>query len=291
MQERSSGNGRGQRVRLLAVDLDGTLLNSQSEISSANLRALTEASEQGVQVVVVTGRRFHSALPFVRQIACPVTIISSNGARIGTPSGEVLYHDFLPSRMAQQVLKIAHEFRAYAVAMFDIPGRGQVILHTDAVEEGPLGWYLRSAPECLAQVADFEMAIAAAGLDPIQVLFGGPPQRISPIEPLLNHSELAPQVQLSWTLYPTRNTYLLDVMNRGCSKGRALALWASRLGIAPGEVIAFGDNYNDFDMLEFAGYPVLMNNHCPGLEPAHWLRTLSNDEDGVAVAIRRFVLS
>lgn len=276
---------------MLAVDLDGTLLNSRSEISSVNLQALAEASARGAQVVVVTGRRYHSALKFVHQIPCPVVVISSNGARIGTLEGEVLYRDFLPIAVARQVLSITGEFRAFAVAIFDRVGLGQVVMHTDAVPEGPLGWYSRSAPECLYQAADFDGAITQAGEDPIQVMFGGPPERISPLEPLLRESEVVAHVQLTWTRYPDRNTNLLDVMNRGCSKGRALALWASRLGVDRAEVMAFGDNYNDFDMLEFAGYPVLMSNHCPGLEPQRWLSTPSNDEDGVAKAIQRFVLS
>ena len=69
-------------IRLVAIDLDGTLLNSRREISEGNRRALLEAVEREVQVVIVTGRRFHSALPLVSQIPCPVTLITSNGALI-----------------------------------------------------------------------------------------------------------------------------------------------------------------------------------------------------------------
>jgi len=274
-------------IRLIALDLDGTLLDSQSRISTGNREALAEAHRRGVSVVVVTGRRFHSAQPFVLQIPCPVTVISSNGARIATSEGEVLYRDFLPATIARSVLEAAREYRPYTVAIFDMMGRGQIVMHHDAVVEGPLGWYLKSAPECLAQVPDLDAAIHT---DPIQIMFGGPPTRVEPLEPLLRASPASSSVHLTWTKYPARDTWILDVMNKGCSKGRALALWALRRGIQPEEVMAMGDNLNDLEMLEFAGCPVVMANHILGCAKPGWEVTRSNDEDGVALAIKCFVL-
>src|SRR5487761_65466 len=84
-------------IRLIAVDLDGTLLNTQTEISARNREAIQSALSLGITVVVVTGRRFHSARPFVEQVAGDITVISSNGARIGSVCGEVYYRNFLPS--------------------------------------------------------------------------------------------------------------------------------------------------------------------------------------------------
>jgi hypothetical protein len=69
-------------------------------------------------------------------------------------------------------------------------------------------------------------------------------------------------------------------MNRDCTKGRALKIWAEQCGIKPEEVMALGDNFNDLEMLEYAGLPILMGNHCPELQCPDWTRTLANDEDG-----------
>jgi 5-amino-6-(5-phospho-D-ribitylamino)uracil phosphatase len=278
---------RQSRIRLLALDLDGTLLNSVSEVSSANRQALAAAVEKGIQVVIVTGRRFHSAMQFVRHVPSPVTLISSNGARITDSCGEVHHRNFLPFEIARQILGAAPDYRPYAVAMFDIPGRGQVTMQDNAAADGPLGWYLRNSPDALAQVPDLEAAIRS---DPVVVMFGGPPERIEPLEPLLRSSPAAGSVNLTWTKYPTRNNSILDVMNLGCSKGAALSLWASRCGVQAGEVMAIGDNYNDLEMLRFAGYPVVMRNSSGGLDGNGWPVTLSNDEDGVAEAIRRYIL-
>ena len=274
-------------IRLLAIDLDGTLLDSNSQISEANRQALADAAERGVQVVVVTGRRFHSARPFVEQLPCPVTVISSNGARIGTLQGEVLFRNFLPAPVARQVLEASREFRQYAVAIFDLPGRGQVVMHADAVPGGPLGWYLRSAPEALLLVPDFAAAIIE---DPVQVLYGGPPERIAPLEPLLRASAASSSFHLTWTKYPARETCLLDVMNQGCTKGSTLAWWARRSGVDAREVMAIGDNFNDLEMLEFAGRAVVMSNADSELAGDGWIRTRSNDEDGVAHAVRTYIL-
>ncbi len=274
-------------IRLIAIDLDGTLLNSGSEVSPVNRQALLAAAERGVQLVIVTGRRSHSATRFIQHIPCPVTLISSNGARITDSSGEVQHRNFLPWQIACQILETARDYRPYAVAIFDIPGRGQVTMQDNAVVEGPLGWYLRNSPDCLAQVTDLEAAITT---DPVQVMFGGPPERIEPLEPLLRASSAADFVHLTWTKYPARNVSILDVLNHGCSKGAALSLWATRCRIPPGEVMAIGDNYNDLEMLRFAGHPVLMRNCSAGLDSNGWPVTLSNDEDGVAAAIRHYIL-
>lgn len=275
-------------IRLVAVDLDGTLLNSRSELPSANREALVALAARGVRVVLVTGRRFHSARPFLEQIPCPIILIASNGARIGSASGEVFYRNFLPHGVARQVLETTREYRPYAAALFDVPGRGQIVMQENAVPEGPLGWYQRQSPECLAQVPDLEAALTA---DPVQVLFGGPPARLEAIEPLVRASPVGPRVHPTWTKYLERNISLLDVMTRGCSKGRALEFWAKSCDIEPSEIMAIGDNYNDLEMLRFAGMPVVMGNSSPGLGREGWPVTLSNDQDGVAAAIRTYILS
>jgi hydroxymethylpyrimidine pyrophosphatase-like HAD family hydrolase len=274
-------------IRLIAIDLDGTLLNSQSEVSPANRAALVAATGRGVRVAVVTGRRSHAAQKYLRQIPCPVTLISSNGARITAADGEVLCRDFLPRQVALNVLGATRGFRPYTAVLFDVPGRGQIVMQDGAAREGPLGWYLAQSADYLELVGDLEASVPT---DPIQVLFGGPPSTVELVEPVIRQSAAAQSVHLTWTKYLTRNVSLLDVMNRGCTKGAALARWARHCGISPSDVMAIGDNHNDFEMLQFAALPVLMANSSPGLVSNGWRVTLSNDQDGVAAAIESYVL-
>ncbi len=277
-------------IRLIAVDLDGTLLNSAVEISAANREALRAAAERGIEIAIVTGRRFHSARNLLTSLGFPLTLISSNGARISGLDGEVCHRNFLPGAVARRVLSATPQFRPYAVVIYDIGGPGQVMMQHNAALDGPLGWYRKNAPEALLEVADLEAATLPERRDVIQVLFSGPPLLVEPAAPLLQASELASYLNLTWTRYPARNTVLLDVMNRGCTKGAALRIWAERRGIEASEIMAVGDNHNDREMLEFAGLPVVMGNAEPGVCCDGWAVTLSNDEDGVAAAVHQFCL-
>jgi hydroxymethylpyrimidine pyrophosphatase-like HAD family hydrolase len=275
-------------IRLIALDLDGTLVNSRWEISERDLQALAAASERGIQVVVVTGRRPRAAAPYVAKIPFPVTTITSNGALVRTSTGEVAYRNFLPRDVALQVLETVPEYRPYTVVIFDLPGRGQVTMEDCAIPEGPLGWYLKTSLDHLLLVPDLKAAVKS---DPVQVMIGGPPASIEGAETLLRESAAGPCVQLTWTKYPDRNLALFDIMNRSCTKGQALKFWAAQCAIPASDVMALGDNFNDLEMLEFAGLPVVMGNHIDGLHRPGWAVTSACDDSGVASAIERYVLT
>ena len=275
-------------IRLIALDLDGTLVNSRWEISEQDLQALAAASARGVQIVLVTGRRPGGAAPYVAQIPFPIALITSNGAQIRAPGGEVVCRNFLPRDVALKVLEIVQPYRPYTVAIFDLPKRGQVTMEDCAISEGPLGWYLRNNLDHLRLVPHLSAAVKS---DPIQLMIGGPPAHIEGAEALLRHSEAAARVQLTWTKYPERNVGIFDIMNHGCCKGHALKFWAAQCGIPASEVMAIGDNFNDLEMLEFAGLPVVMGNHIDGLPRPGWAVTSACDNSGVATAIEKFVLN
>ena len=156
-----------------------------------------------------------------------------------------------------------------------------------AISEGPLGWYLRNSLDHLLLVPQLECAVKS---DPVQLMIGGPPARIEGAEALLRESVVGPCVQCTWTKYPERNIAIFDIVNNGCSKGRALKFWATRCGIPASEIMALGDNFNDLEMLDFAGLPVVMGNHIEGLQRPGWALTSPCDESGVACAIEKFVL-
>jgi Cof subfamily protein (haloacid dehalogenase superfamily) len=274
-------------IRLIAIDLDGTLLNSSLEISQANRQALAAAAERGVRVAITTGRRFHSARPLLDSLPYPVTLVTSNGAMVRTLSGEVLHRNFLPRNLAVQILQASTDYRPYAVAIFDNAGRGQVMMQQNASLDGPFRWYLKTAREYLLQVQDLPSALPG---DPIQVMFGGAPAFLEPLEDLLRASPVGRCVHLTWTKYFERGISLLDVMNLGCSKASGLQWLLGQTGCDASEVMAIGDNYNDLEMLQMAGCPVVMGNSSPGLNSNGWNVTGSNDQDGVATAIHDLVL-
>lgn len=277
-----------RRIRLLAVDLDGTLLNSQSQISETNRRAVVAAHEREVEVVIVTGRRAAFALPMATQLGCPFTLLSSNGAVVKDVNGATRHRQLLPAAKARAVLEAVGEGRAQALLLFERDGKGQIAVENLDPAHEPVEGYFKRNEKFLEQVVPLEKALTE---DPIQVLFAGPVEKIREVNRKLREAAIAAEVSVSLAEYPQRDLSLMDVLEHGCNKGAALAWWTEQRRIAAEEVMAIGDNWNDREMLEFAGLPVLMANSSEELKRNGWAVTASNDEDGVAAAIEKYLLS
>lgn len=276
------------RVRLLAIDIDGTLLNSQWQLPPPNREALIAASDRNVHVVLVTGRRFTFARSIAEQLSIPWTLIASGGAVVKTRSGETLARRLLPRADAKAVLATACEYRHAALLIFDREGPGQIVVEQINPWHAPVDGYLERNRGYLLQIERLEDALHEE--DPIQVLFAGPVEPMRTVVTLLERSPCGPRVHLARTEYPQRDFTLLDVLHPLANKGTALAALAKRWDVSPEEIMAVGDNWNDLEMLEFVGLPVLMGNSSPELKKRGWVTTGTNDEAGVAQAIERFLL-
>lgn len=283
-------------IRLIAMDLDGTLLNSQSQVPEENARAIDEAAARGIEIVIVTGRRYHSARLIVEGLPCELHLIVNNGALIKSKEGETHQRFLLPAATARRVLEATPEFRSSAAVVFDRPRENQVILEAVDWDDPFRGGYFRRSREFIAQVSPLTDCLNGhtGGVppdDPIQVMFVGPCQPIYEVREKLQQLDFVDEYTLAFTEYLTRDISVLDVLRRGVSKGVALAEWARRHGFRREEVMAIGDNWNDREMLEFAGLPIVMGNSVDILKSQGWKITLSNDENGVAEAIRRYALT
>jgi len=269
------------------MDIDGTLLDNRHELPDANRDAILEAHSRGVEIVLVTGRRFDFARPISEHIPCEVALIINNGALIKSKNGETHLRRLLPRAIALEVLRATHEFRSGAAVVFDRPRENQLVFeHIDWNDAVSSGYYQRNR-EYIAECAPLESCLTE---DPIQVMFVGSAARMRATLAIVCSMDCSPQFGLAHTEYEHRNLSILDVISSGSSKGAALAEWARRRGIARDEIMALGDNWNDRDMLEFAGLPIVMANSVAELKSLGWAVTLSNDECGVAAAIRKHVL-
>lgn len=275
-------------IQLIALDIDGTLLDSRSHLPEENRRAIEEAAARGIGIVLVTGRRFHSARFIAEQIPTDVELISSNGAVIKSKSGETHLRSLLPVGTARRVLDATEEYRPMSGVIFDRPAENQLVF--ERVDwEGPLiGPYLRRHRSQVAEV--MPLVNCLDGEDPIEVMFIGECEAIRRAFGTLEGLPFRGEYTLALTEYPARGLSMLDVLRPGVTKGTALAAWARRRGIARENVMAIGDNWNDREMLEFAGLPVVMANSIQDLKSRGWAVTLSNDEGGVACAIRKYAL-
>lgn len=287
--------GMSVPIRLIAIDIDGTLLDSHFQVSEQNLATLRMAHSMGVEIVLATGRRYNFAVPVAQALGFETAIISSNGAITRSTDGTLFHRDPLPLAAALELVAHMTDFRRnLVVTMDDLPcmadggaqqpeHAGSLLLET--LEELNISikrWLEKNACH-LRFVQPIEEGLNA---DPLQAMFCGNIERMTAAQQqLLKNKPLLSRITPLKTQYNHRDLCMLDILNKGCSKGAALKLWAEHKGYQPAEVMAIGDNYNDIEMLEFAGHAYLMGNSPEDLRDRGWQVTMGNDDNGVAAAI------
>ena len=272
-------------IRLIGIDIDGTLLDSQWTIPPANLRAIAAAFERGIEVALVTGRRFDFALPIAKQIPCPVTMIVNNGAMVKSREGETFLRTLLDRAAARKILEATTDVRHTATVLFDRPRENQIMVEAIDWSHPSRKVYWERNRQFIGEATPLESCLTE---DPIQVMFTG---EVAPMRDVATRLELLPGRQsfsVALTEYEARDFSLVDVLHAEVSKGKTLERWAERRGVPRESVMAIGDNLNDREMLEFAGLPVVMGNCVAELLKNGWRVTGSNDEGGVAMAIERY---
>ena len=273
-------------IRLLASDIDGTLLNPQFQISPDDLSALRRANDSGIEVVLVTGRRHTFALPIAQQLGFDFWLISSNGAVTRSLAGETFHRETMPREICRELCGAMQDFRGHTVLQFDKDCKGAIVLeHLDDLNASIRRW-LEKNMAYIKFVVPLENALVD---DPVQAMFCGSMHRMSQALSVLEASGMGNRVTVLRTEYPERDLAMIDVLNAGCSKGHALQRWAAHRGFRREQVMAIGDNHNDVEMLEFAGHPVIMGNACEELRGRGWSVTLGNDQCGVAAAVAEVV--
>ncbi len=174
------------------------------------------------------------------------------------------------------------EFRGNTVLTFDKKAKGSIVLeHLDDLENSIRRW-LEKNLEYIDFVIPIEDSLVT---DPVQAMFCGPIARMHEALAALQNCHLNERITVLRTEYPVRDLSIVDILNQGCSKGHALERWAALRGLSRDQVMAIGDNYNDIEMLAFAGYPVIMGNASEDLRSRGWKVTLTNDQNGVAAAL------
>ena len=269
-------------IRLLATDIDGTLLNPQFHISEGDLAALRRAHAAGIEIVLVTGRRHTFALPIAKQLGFDLWLISSNGAVTRSLSGETFHRDMMPAETCRKLCGAMQEFRGNTVLTFDRETKGAIVLERMDELGASIRRWLEKNMEYIEFVVPIEKALVT---NPVQAMFCGTMVRMSAALQGLEGAGMDGMVTVLRTEYPERDLSMIDVLNAGCSKGHALERWAIYRGYQREEVMAVGDNHNDVEMLEFAGHPVIMGNACVELRTRGWRVTRGNHECGVAAAV------
>jgi Cof subfamily protein (haloacid dehalogenase superfamily) len=274
-------------VRLVAIDMDGTLLPTFSQtISKRNARALKAAQEAGITVAIATGRRTAYTAPLLDGLGlrADMPLITSNGAVTRTLGGHPMDRSHLEARVARGLCGLLRPFGTL-VFTFDQVGRGELVLEDLEQAHHRISIWVEANRDAIEVVRPLEKALGD-GNDPIQGMVTGSLEKMKEAEAALKASEWTSSCEAVRTEYHARDLSILDLLPPGVSKGWALERLASRLGVDRKETMAIGDNWNDVDMLEWAGQGVMMGNAAQDLRTMAkvrgWKQAPPNDEDGVA---------
>ena len=274
-------------IRLIAIDVDGTLLDGRGRLPPRNRLAVHRAIDAGLEVALVTGRAFHHARPVAEELArahAPdaLALIVSNGALTKRLDGATLDRRLLPRATARALVTAMRPRHAGVAVIFDRPDARQYVYEGIDWSHPQRAWYYERNRAFMTRVEPLETALDD---DPVQVAFTGGVAAMRALAAELRRRPEAAAVTPTLTEYAARDFSLLDVVAAGCSKGAALAAWSRRLGVDPDAVMAVGDNLNDREMLAFAGRPVVMGNAVEALKEPGWEITATHDECGLADAI------
>ena len=262
-------------VRLVAVDLDGTLLDSNRSISEENVRAVMEARENGVMVVIATGRMHCTAVSATAPIGDDLPIASYNGALLNmTARGPELWRIPVPPSEGGRIARLLFEkgiaFHAYFDDQMYAPRMSQYTAEYEA-KYGARSMILEDIDEYGRRESLKYLVLVA-------------PEELDAVEPVVR--SVAGESLTVMRSQPG----LLEIISSRASKGQALRHLADHFGISISETMAIGDSENDIDMFSTAGIAVAMGNAPEYVKAASGFVTGSNDESGVAMAFRRFGL-
>jgi hypothetical protein len=270
--------------------MDGTLLPTFAQaISPRNAQALRAAQQAGIIVAIATGRRVAYTVPLLEGLGlqADMPLITSNGAVTRTLGGESIDRCQLPSRVARGLCGLLRPF-GVLVFTFDRPGRGELVVEDLEQAHGRIALWVAANRSAIEIVKPLEDALNN-GDDPIQGMVAGSLSKMGKAECALKASEWSGSCECVKTEYPGHDLSILDLMPHGVSKGKALENLARRLGVGRKETMAIGDNWNDVDMIEWAGQGVLMGNAADDLRAMAkmrgWTLAPPNNENGVATVL------
>lgn len=262
-------------IKLVVIDLDGTLLNAEHIISEYSKQVIRQVYQTGTQVMLATGRHYQDVYLLAQQLSIPTRLITSNGARVHNSSAKLIYENHIPANLAADILTISGGFQVHRnlyqqdLWLVEEPNKSLLDTHHSS------GFSY--------QITDFKQ-IDFSHID--KIYFTAPPEVLRTLHEKL-HQKFGDQLYITFT-----TEFFLEVMNKGVSKGQALHKLLKRKDINPDQVMAFGDGLNDTDMLNLVGHPVVMANASDALKKLvpHAQQALSNAEDGVAKYLKQHFL-
>ena len=275
-----------KKIKMIGLDLDGTLLNDKKELTSHTREILTRAIDQGVTVLVATGRPVTGIPEVLRNFPGMRYALTSNGGRIlDLQEDKVLYANMLSYEMGAAILKIFGDYDTFKEIYFD--GRGFVqadeLLKVGEYLQNPaMTDYIRTTRKGITSLWEKMEEMNGHEMDKIHALFKSRDERLDAKRRIMELGDLSISDSMGTNL---------EINAPGVNKGMGLIQLGRLLGIEREEIMACGDGNNDLMMLKEVGFGIAMANGADEVKEVADYITLSNEEDGVAAAIEKFVLN
>jgi len=262
-------------IKLIALDLDGTLLTSDKTVTTRTKDILARVMARGVTVTVATGRMLRSALHFTRLIASDAPVICCNGGYVGKAEGEPVFARYFDPMLTREFLTFAYT-RNWYVNWYS----GMEIYAPEYREE-----YFTA----YRTTAHFK--VNGVGSDYLRYTEHVPQFVLREMDTGIGAYVRAVQEHFGDRLVPQQNTGTsVDINPPGVNKAVGVQALADAMGLTLNEVMVAGDADNDYEMLEMGAFSVVPENGLPGAKERARYVTASNDANGIALAIEKFVL-
>ena len=267
------------KYKMLVLDLDGTLTNNKKEITEHTRQTLIEAQEKGVKIVLASGRPTYGIVPIAEKLELKKYggyILSFNGGEIiNWQTGEMMYENVLDADVLPYLYKCAKD-NGFAIVTY----RDKYVLTEHPDDE----YVLKEAILNVMQTQKVDNFLEAIDFPVAKCLIVGEATRLAVLE-----KEMYEVLKNRMGVYRSE-PYFLELVPKGIDKAQSLAVLLQKTGYTREEMIAIGDGFNDRSMIEFAGLGVAMANAQDPVRQAADYITLSNEEDGVADVVRKFIL-
>jgi Cof subfamily protein (haloacid dehalogenase superfamily) len=265
--------------RLLAIDIDGTLVNSRNELTSATLAALVRADAAGVRIVLATGRRYSQAIPLVEPLGLDLPLITASGALVKDPiDHRTLYQAQFQPRVLGDVLACIDRRGFSPVLCADTFAEGFDYYHEGVKDESrELTEYFEANPDRGRCWPDL---VTRPPLDAFAGFVMGSREEMLGLEAIV-HEEMPGQLQTNVLRSPRYRGFFMEFAEAGVTKWSAIQRLAATWGIGESAICAVGDDVNDIPMIQAAGLGVAMGNAIPEVKAAADRIAPGHDEDGL----------
>ncbi|OMP68349.1 Cof-type HAD-IIB family hydrolase [Domibacillus epiphyticus] len=283
-------------MKLIAIDMDGTLLNSRNEISRENIEAVKRAQSKGIEVVIATGRAYFDAFQHMKEAGLSTWIIGANGSTIHDKDGTRLQSISVRKGDAEEILKYFTEngfyYEVFSEHKLYSPQNGRELLNIELDR-------VKTANPDADLVEMNEAAERQFSQEPFEFVTSYKEilEETDKYYNLLAFSFDDKKLKEAWDRYADRDdltltasaSHVFDIMHRDVSKGNAVMKLAEKFGVGRKDIMAIGDNFNDVSMFNIAGVSVAMENAPDGVKEQAKFVTLKNNEHGVAHIIAKMI--